>query len=206
MKKKDDEVTRADFPEITDWSWWDEIVNDTRKKIDEQLEQYKSLLYKKEDIEKNQVRIYLYDRDGELYKWFDSIEQTACYFNTANSTITRYSKNEGIIKGFLLSREKLRNDIAFALYKNAMHIGNTFNPDSTNSKNKTVFVYNQNGKVVGMFDSVKTFFASKNSKSNSRWILDERILDERLLSYKRYSEDEAKEKYKNSKQITKRLN
>lgn len=206
MKKKDDEVTRADFPEITDWSWWDEIVNDTRKKIDEQLEQYKSLLYKKEDIEKNQVRIYLYDRDGELYKWFDSIEQTACYFNTANSTITRYSKNEGIIKGFLLSREKLRNDIAFALYKNAMHIGNTFNPDSTNSKNKTVFVYNQNGKVVGMFDSVKTFFASKKSKSNSRWILDERILDERLLSYKRYSEDEAKEKYKNGKPITKRLN
>ena len=87
-----------------------------------------------------------------------------------------------------------------------MHIGNTFNPDSTNSKNKTVFVYNQNGKVVGMFDSVKTFFASKKSKSNSRWILDERILDERLLSYKRYSEDEAKEKYKNGKPITKRLN
>lgn len=206
MRKKDDDVTRADFPEITDWSLWDKIVNDTRKKIDEQLEQYKSLLYKKEDIEKNQVRIYLYDRDGELYKWFDSIEQTARYFNTANSTITRYSKNEGIIKGFLLSREKLRNDIAFALYKNAMHIGNTFNPDSTNSKRKTVFVYNQNGKVVGMFDSVKTFFASKNSKSNSRWILDERILDERLLSYELYSEDEAKEKYKNGKPITKKLN
>ena len=206
MRKKDDDVTRADFPEITDWSLWDKIVNDTRKKIEEQLEQYKSLLYKKEDIEKNQVRIYLYDRDGELYKWFDSIEQTARYFNTANSTITRYSKNEGIIKGFLLSREKLRNDIAFALYKNAMHIGNTFNPDSTNSKRKTVFVYNQNGKVVGMFDSVKTFFASKNSKSNSRWILDERILDERLLSYELYSENEAKEKYKKGKPITKKLN
>lgn len=206
MRKKDDDVTRADFPEITDWSLWDEIVNDTRKKIDEQLEKYKSLLYKKEDIAKSQVRVYLYDRDGELYKWFDSIEQTARYFNTADSTITRYSKNEGIIKGFLLSREKLRNDIAFALYKNAMHIGNTFNPDSTNSKNKTVFVYNQNGKVVGMFDSVKTFFASKNSKSNSRWILDERILDERLLSYKLYSENEAKEKYKNAKPITKKLN
>ena len=37
MRKKDNEVTRADFPEITDWSWWYEIVNDTLKKIDEQL-------------------------------------------------------------------------------------------------------------------------------------------------------------------------
>ena len=54
MRKKDNEVTRADFPEITDWSWWDEIVNDTRKKIDEQLKKLEAEIMRSEKILNNQ--------------------------------------------------------------------------------------------------------------------------------------------------------
>lgn len=188
MPIKLDNITRADFPEVEDWSTWDEIVEQTKREIAELLKDYKqpTKLIRHETS-------YIYNEDGELVKEFETQLECARFLCGNKVTVSNYLKRHWNYKGYLLSLEELRKDVAFAMYKYNVEHGNVFIEGDT-KKRVPIYSYNADGKLVGAFET-QYQWAKVTKKGNTFIKKVDRIVDDRLVSKHRYDEATAKQMY-----------
>lgn len=171
------------------WDNWNRIVEQTKREIAELLKDYKQpkLLARHETS-------YIYNSDGELIKEFETQLDCARFLGGNKATICNYLKRQWNYKGYLLSLEELRKDVAFAMYKYNVEHGNVFIEGET-KKRIPIYCYNKDGKLVGAYET-QYQWAIVFKKGNS-FIKDvDRIVDDRLVSKHRYDAETAREKYK----------
>lgn len=185
--KKLDNITRADFPEVEDWSKWDEIVERVKKDIQETLDK---LRQKKEIIKNNREKPnYIYNKDGSLKKQCNSIVECAIFLRVGKTTVGNYLYNEWNINGYLVSFNLLTKDVAFAMYKFNMEHGKQYFKGER-KKRIPIYVYNENGILVSAFSSRLEF--EKKYKNVKTHLTQDKIIDDKLVTLNRYSELQAK--------------
>lgn len=178
------------------WDVWDKMVNQTKNEIDEYFRNHTPV--KKEH---QGINIYAYDNNGNLINTFNSNTECAQHFKGNECTVHHYSINQNIYNGYLLSREELTKDRAFAMYRFALEHGKIFQPFLKNTKpKKTVYLYNQFGRMTGIYESLIVYCHSVGSTSLSslrkRLVKGDIITKGKLMSYSFYDEYTAIEQYK----------
>jgi len=189
------EITREQFKDEINWGKWDEIVALTRKQIAEALKDYKAPINKYKDG----YEVYGYNNNGELVKHWNTKRDCCEDLNGNGTTVYNYLKQEWIYKGYLLSKEELTKDVAFAKYRFAMEHGKVFVDGTWKNakKRKPIYCYNENGKLVGAYESGYKWANAYGYKSyNAKLIKNDRIVQSRLTSYNFYDEITASEIYK----------
>ncbi len=202
MKKKLD-ITRNFIKHLeklyegkVNWEKWDELVEQTKRDIEEYLKNYK---YVKQRA--NSHTCYAYNKEGELVHVYDNLKDCANSLNGNSTTISKYIDNNWIYCEFLLSKEELKQDVAFALYKMAIEHGNIFVKTS-----KLVYCYNQDGKLVSLYESLKEWaFHENNDNVNSRLYKEDRRINNKLVSLNYYTTDVARELYKTTTILSRRV-
>lgn len=172
--------------------FWNDLVMKTRKEIEIALKDYKPT------PKSTNRACYIYNQAGELISEFDTVRNCASYLNGNKTTVGNYLNKEWNYKGFLLSHDNLKNDVAFAMYKFNVEHGHVFLEGST-SKKIPIYSYNSEGKLIGVYES-----KNKWSKSNKRsptmlktlMLKNDRVIDNKLVSVNRYSEADARVIYK----------
>ena len=181
---------REVFPDEINWEFWDKLVEKTRKEIAEALKDYH---------EEKPPIFYLYNQEGELVKQFNTKKDCAKFLGGSETTIRNYLIKQWIFKGYLLSQEELRKDIAFAIYRSNLEHGNVYLEGSTQKK-IPIYSYNQEGKLVGAYES-KNQWAKSNNRAASLLNNGDRIIDGRLVSVNKYTENKAKTLYNDTQVI-----
>ena len=171
------------------WENWNRIVEQTRRDIAELLKDYKQPT----KLARHETS-YIYNEDGELVKEFETQLDCARFLGGRNTTISNYLKRQWNYKGYLLSLEELRPDIAFAMYRYNKEHGNVFIEGET-KKRIPIYSYNADGKLVGAYET-QYQWAKVTKKGNTFIKKADRIVDERLVSKNRYDEATAKQKFK----------
>lgn len=115
---------RKIFKDVINWELWDKLVAQTKKDIAKQLKERK--LTKKRPLYVNSYPIYCYNNNGKLVYTFPRLKDCVAYFKSNTTTIRKYASLKYIYKGFLLSKEELREDIAFAQFKLNIANGNIY--------------------------------------------------------------------------------
>lgn len=179
------------------WDVWDRMVEEFHKWMQEYFSGSTSQFPKN----KSNVMVYTYDSNGNFIEVYDSNSQAAIHFQVSNSIVHTYSKKQGVLNGYLLSREKLTKDVAFALYRRAIESGQVFQTGITRTKaKKTVYVYNHTGKMIGVYESLPQFcnISGENrlSELRSRMLEGDIITNGRLLSFSFYDDKTAEEQFK----------
>ena len=189
MPIKLDNITRADFPEVEDWSMWDEIVEQTKRDIAELLKDFKQPT----QLSRHDTS-HIYNKDGELVKEFETQLECARFLCGNKVTVSNYLKRQWNYNGYLLSQEELRPDIAFAMYKYNVEHGNVFIKGDT-KRRTPIYSYNADGKLVGAYET-QYQWAKVTRKWNTFIKKVDRIVDDRLVSKNRYDEATAKQMFK----------
>ena len=171
------------------WENWNRIVEQTRRDIAELLKDYKQPT----KLARHETS-YIYNEDGELVKEFETQLDCARFLGGNNATICNYLKRQWNYKGYLLSLEKLRPDIAFAMHRYNRQHGNVFIEGET-KKRIPIYSYNADGKLVGAYET-QYQWAKVTKKGNSFIKKADRIVDDRLVSKHRYDEATAKQMFK----------
>ena len=187
------------------WDVWDRMVEEFHK----WMEEYFS---KKTNIPKdkrNTKEVYAYDNNGEYVKEWETNAECAKEMKCSTSTVHNYSKAGNILNGYLLSREKLTKDVAFAKYRDSLHHGNVYQVGVTITKpKKAVYRYTNEGKMVGLYESLYQYCKVNNSTDmcciKKRLSDGDIIVKAYLLSYNFYDEKTAKEMYMSVKKEKKR--
>lgn len=191
-------ISREILKDYINWEHWDRVVEETKQEIRECLKDYENTK------RKNSYACYGYNQDGELvHVWSNLKEMTKAFDNNCSATICKYVKNQWVLHGCLVTKEKLSKDTAFELYKRAIEHGNVF---STEHKANPVYTYNQNGKLVGVYRSMRTWAEKEHdNKSISTIYYEDRIVNDKLVSLNKYDEEKAKQQYSHTKQVIPRL-
>lgn len=171
------------------WENWNKIVEQTRRDIAELLKDYKQPT----KLSRHETS-YIYNEDGELVKEFETQLDCARFLGGNRATICNYLKKQWNYNGYLLSLEKLRPDIAFAMYRYNRKHGYIFIQGDT-KKRIPIYSYNADGKLVGAYETQYQW--SKVTKKGNTFIKKaDRIVDDRLVSKHRYDAETARVKYK----------
>lgn len=104
---------RKIFKDVINWELWDKLVAQTKKDIAKQLKNYK----RKPRTNSRSYKIYCFNEKGKLVYEFKSLAACVKHLRANNTTIRKYAMLQYIYKGFLLSKVELRQDIAFAIYR-----------------------------------------------------------------------------------------
>ncbi len=179
------------------WDVWDRLTAEFHKWMDEYLSK-KDRIYPKDKRPRRTV--YAYNSNGEYVKQWATNTECAQEMKCSTSTVHNYSKAGNVLNGYLLSREKLTKDVAFAMYKDSIHHGNVYQVGVTTTKpKKPVYKYDENGKIVGVYESlyqyVKVMQSSNEYTLRCRLTIGDIITKGHLLSYSFYDEETAKEAY-----------
>ena len=177
------------------WNVWDKIVEETRNLIITTKFTNKEKIYRA-----RRLVVYAYDSNGDLVRKFNSNRECAQYVNTNDCTIHRYSINNYICNNLLLTRELLTKDVAFAMYRFALEHGKVYRSSITKTKpTKTVYTYRDDGKMIGVFESLNKYckcIGSNNLTRLRKQLLNGDIITNgKLLSFSFYDETTAKEIY-----------
>lgn len=178
------------------WDAWERIVEQTRNELGELLRNYNI----KKTWKCNRKNVYGYNNNGELVNEWKCNIDCANEFKVTHSVIHNYSKTNKIINGYLISREKLTKDKAFALYRNALENGHVYNRGKT-KPNKTVYQYNKDGKMIGVFESLNQWckcneILNQVATIRNRLVNNTDILVKgKMITYNFYDEIIAKEIY-----------
>lgn len=182
------------------WDKWDESI----EKFHKWMEEYFSKKEKKYPRDKRErITVYAYNNNGELVKKWDTNNACAKELQCSTSTIHNYSKLQNVVNTYLLSREPLAKDVAFAKYREALHHGNVYQAGISKTKTpKLLYKYDSNGKMVGIYESLYKFCKTcgTTSSSNLRERLSKGNIITRnyLISYSFLDEQTAKEEYENA--------
>lgn len=185
------------------WELWDRLVEQTRNELDEYFKTHNSLQKK---LGNNRAVVFAYDNNGNEIHVFDCNQDCAIYFNANQSTIHKYSICNYIYNNTLLSRERLRKDVAFAMYRYALEHGKVYQGKIHATKTmKTVYSYSPSGKMIGVYESLNQFCKCNDIRSQLYTIRrrltahKDILVKQRLITYNFYDEDFAKEVYDNLK-------
>jgi hypothetical protein len=177
------------------WEKWDELVEQTKRDIEEYLKNNK---YKIKI--RNCNTCYAYNKEGELVHVFESFKDCANNLNANATTIKRYIDKQWVYNELLLSKEELKPDVAFAIYRMATEHGNIYTKTSN-----PVYCYNQDGKLVSIYESLRDWaFHENNDNVNSRLYKEDRRINNKLVSLNYYATDVARELYKTTTVLTHR--
>lgn len=183
------------------WDAWDRLIEEGRKW---NAEHFPSNTPNDHRVRKT---IYGYDNNGELVKQWQTNKECAVGLGCSTSTVHNYSILKNVINNYLLSREKLLKDVAFALYKESLHHGKVYQQGvSKTKKPKTLYIYNEYGKMIGIYDNVSQYCKRIGIDSHNirhRMRSGDIIRKGVLLSYSFYDDYTAYEAYnsiKNNKQ------
>jgi hypothetical protein len=171
------------------WENWNRIVEQTRRDIAELLKDYKQPT----KLARHETS-YIYNKDGELVKEFETQLDCARFLGGNKATVSNYLKRQWNYNGYLLSLEELRPDIAFALHRYNREHGYIFIHGDT-KKRIPIYSYNADGKLVGAYET-QYKWAKVTKKGNTFIKKADRIVNERLVSKNRYDEATAKQKFK----------
>ena len=181
------------------WDVWDRTVEEFHKWMDKHFSEPRNIPPDK----RPRRTVYAYDNNGEFVKEWATNTECAKEMKCSTSTVHNYSKYNNVLNGFLLSREKLTKDVAFAMYRDSLHHGNVFQVGiSTTKPKKVVYRYDENGKMVGVYESINQY--SKVMQTTDSYTLRCRLVNgdiitkEHLLSYSFYDEQTAKEAYQDA--------
>lgn len=185
------------------WDVWERVVSETKQKIKEYFEKNTIIKDPQKELYLG-IKVFAYNNDGELVKTFNTHIECSEYLSGNNTTIQNYSKNNFIYNDFLLSREKLSKDVAFALYRYALEHNRIYKSNLDNhKKTKLIYIYNSEGKMNGVYNDLLQFCKSTNTKNLSKLrkdLLDnDVIVNDRLLSYKYYDSTTALSIYESLK-------
>lgn len=171
------------------WENWNRIVEQTKREIAEALKDYKQ----PKQLARHETS-YIYNEDGELVKEFETQLDCARFLGGNAATVSNYLKRQWNYKGYLLSLEELRKDVAFAMHRYNREHGNVYIEGDT-KKRIPIYSYNADGQLVGAF-STQYQWAKVAKKGNSFIKNADRIVDDRLVSKNRYDAETARVKYK----------
>lgn len=175
------------------WEKWDNLVEQTKRDIEEYL---KNNQYKK--LRANSNTCYAYNKEGELVHVYNNLKDCINNLNGNGTTIKKYIDNQWIYCEFLLSKEELRTDIAFALYRMAIEHGNIYTKSKV-KKTNPVYCYNQDGKLVSLYESLREWAIRENNDNVcSRLYKEDRRINNKLVSLNYYTTDVARELYNTS--------
>lgn len=187
------------------WDVWDKMVEDFHKWMEEYFSVEKNLPQDK----RNRKTVYVYDYNGELVKEWTSNKECADDMKCSTSTVHNYSKSNYVVNNYLLSREELTKDVAFAMYRFAIEHGKVYSSGISRTKpKKAVYRYTNEGKMVGLYESLYQY--CKVNSSTDMFCIKKRLTDgdiivkTYLLSYNFYDEETAKEMYMSVKKEKKR--
>lgn len=173
------------FTDEKGYEYWCNLVAKTRKEIEVAINDYRV---------KHNIKCYLYNKDGQLVNTFLTKKDCTTYLESNETTVASYLKNKWNFKGFLLSLEPLDTDAAIAKFNDNLEHGNVY-LEGSKSKRMPIYCYNDNGKLVSIFES-KTQWSKKYKKGVSFLRCGDRVYNERLISTNKYSEEKALEVYK----------
>lgn len=180
-------IVREEFKDYINWEKWDKLVEKTKAEIEEYFNTNKCA------NRTNSYICYAYNSEGKLVHTYSNLKNCVESLNANAATIKKYIDNQWIYCGCLLSKEALRTDVAFALYRMAIEHGNVY---SKEHKTNPVFTYNQNGKLVGAFKSVRTWAEKEHdNKILSSLYNKDKIVNNKLVSLSKYDEEKAKQQY-----------
>ena len=179
------------------WDVWDKSVEEFHKWMEEHFS--KSAPLKLPD-KRPRTKVYAYDNNGEFVKDWETNTECAKEMKCSTSTVHNYSKAVNVLNGYLLSREKLTKDVAFAMYKNSLHHGNVYQVGITTTKpKKIVYRYTPDGKMVGIYESInqycKVLLSTDAYQLKCRLAKGNIITKGHMLSYSFYDEITAEEEY-----------
>ena len=178
------ENIRELFKDEQGYQFWLDLVEKTRNEIAEALKNYNP---------KHKFTCYIYNKDGQLVKTFFSKKECSDFVKGSETTVSNYLKNKWVFKGFLLSLEPLETVTAIELYKYNLEHGNVY-LEGTTSKKKPIYCYNETGKLVALYESI-TEWSKNNNRSINYISYGDRIVNDRLVSTNKYSEEMAHELY-----------
>lgn len=175
---------------LINWDKWDESVEKTRNEL-----LFDSSLNNKRYYG---TSVYGYNNNGDLIKIWDRKIDCAADLNVCNAVVYNYSVKKGVIKEILLSSEELTTDVAFACYRYAIEHGLVYG--WSNRSGKPLYQYNENGKLVAVWQKVKDWATANGYSSGTSYggtfSEADRIYNDRLTSFNLYDESTAKEMYK----------
>lgn len=180
------------------WDVWDRLTEEFHKWMEEYFNNKEP---RKLPPDKRPRRtVYAYDNNGDFVKEWATNKECSDEMKCSTSTVHSYSKFGNVLNGFLLSREKLTKDVAFAKYRDSIHHGNVYQVGITTTKpKKAVYKYNSEGKMVGVFESIYQYTQVMHSSDSytlrCRLTKGDIISKEHLLSYSFYDELTAREIY-----------
>ena len=178
------------------WEFWDKLIILTRNEYNKFLNNTESVKTNKYNIK----RVFGYNNNGVLIKEWVSNLQCSKEFKVNSTVIHKYSKANNIINNILISRDVLTKDRAFALYRFALENGNVYNNRKT-KPNKTVYQYNKDGQMIGVFDSLYQWCKCNEIPSQLSTIRNrlkdnnDIIVKDKMITYNFYDELIAKETY-----------
>lgn len=179
------QIDRLTYKDNINWSKWDELVKQTKEEIEALLDNYKA-------PSGNNKLCYTYNFSGELCESFNSIKELAVKLDSNADIMSRYVANGDIFNGLLVSDELMTKDVAFATYRNRLTSGRCHFPKSNQTrKSIIVYVYGEDGQLVGVYESIAKFKAH-----GGLWFDDDRIIGNNLVSRYFYDEKTAKEVFK----------
>jgi hypothetical protein len=180
------------------WDVWDRLTAEFHKWMEEYFAEPAPVNIPKDNRPRRTV--YAYDNNGEFVKQWLTNKECADEMKCSTSTVHSYSKYNNILNGYLLSREKLTKDVAFAMYRDSLRHGNVYQVGVTTTKpKKPVYKYDEKGKMVGIYESlyqyVKVMQSSNEYTLRCRLVKGDIITKGHLLSYSFYDEPTAREIY-----------
>lgn len=180
------------------WDVWDKSVEEFHKWMDEHFSTKKDRIYQKD--KRDRKTVYAYDNNGEFVKQWATNTECAQEMKCSTSTVHNYSKAGNVLNGYLLSREKLTKDVAFAMYRDSLHHGNVYQVGVTTTKpKKIVYRYTPDGKMVGIYESInqycKVLLSTDAYQLKCRLAKGNIITKGHMLSYSFYDEITAEEEY-----------
>lgn len=183
------------------WEVWERVVSETKQKIKEYFEKNTIIKDPQKELYLG-IKVFAYNNDGELIKTFNTHIECSEYLSGNNTTIQNYSKNNFIYNDFLLSREKLSKDVAFALYRYALEHNRIYKSNLDNhKKTKLIYIYNSEGKMNGVYNDLLQFCRLTNTSNPSeirkRLLESDIIINDRLVSFSYYDTKTALSNFKN---------
>lgn len=191
-------IIREEFKDYINWEKWDKLVEKTKAEIEEYFNTNKCV------NRTNSYICYAYNKEGELVHTYSNLKKCVESLNANAATIKKYIDNQWIYRDYLLSKEALRKDVAFALYRMAIEHGNIYTKSSV-KKTNPVYCYNQDGKLVSLYESLKEWAIRENNDNVcSRLYKEDRRINDKLVSLNYYTTDVAKELYASSAVLIRR--
>lgn len=172
------------------WEVWERVSEQTRQQIKEYFETHIPQKKPQPTFFKD-IQVFAYNSNGELVQVFNNHEECAKILGANKQTICKYSKNNHIYNDFLLSRENLSKDVAFALYRYALEHNKIYKSNlATYKKSKYVYIYDKEGKMNGVYHDLLQFcrltFTPNPSEIRKRLLESDIIINDRLVSFSYY--------------------